>query len=186
MGMALVCRLQLGMYEAGSYFCVTVKFCRTLKAAPGLQLGQRIPVQVAVAGLPLNSNGQNGFGCQGHLYHQTKECPHCPADMPTALCEPSSAWVWRGGREVQLMPRNIWPNLAFLQVAWLRHGCSWGCTSVWDSPLKTSWAQLFLSAISRLQAQAARLSDRNVDRKQVSPRAGHTWTVLNPTHYTVM
>ena len=39
----------------GHYFCVTVEFCRTLKAVSELQLGQNTSVQVAVAGLALDS-----------------------------------------------------------------------------------------------------------------------------------
>lgn len=164
MGMAIACRLQLGMSEAG--FCVTVKFCRTFKAGSGLRLGQRIAAQRSAgrcgwtSGLALNSR----FWV--HLSHQTKECPCCPADTPPALCKPSSSqrallkpefgegqWRYRRG-EVQLMLQYIWPKLSFLQVAWLRHGCSLVCTLVWAGPPKRSWAQL-LSAISRLWAQAA-------------------------------
>ena len=183
----------------GHYFCVTVKFCRTLKDASVLQLGQRIPAQVAVVGLALNSR----FWVPGALISSDKGMPtlssryaHCSLQtLQLTLRTLLSLSLERGNgdtggeerREVQFMPQYVWPKLSFLQVAWLRHGCSLVCASVLDSPPERSWAELFLSAVLRLWAQAAaRLAARNVDRKQVSHRAGHTWTVLNPTHCTMM
>lgn len=183
----------------GHYFCETVKFCRMLKGASGLQLGQRIPVQVAVAGLSFKFQIL-GARCtyiirqrNAHIVQQI--CPllfENPAAHTESPAQPKfGKEQWRYGRggedRVYLMPQYIWPKLSFLQVAWLRHGRSLVCTSVWDSPPKRFWAQLFLRTILRLWAQAAAsLGARNVDRKQVSHRARHTWTVLNPTHYTMM
>lgn len=51
------------------------------------------------------------------------------------------------------------------------------CIPVGDRPPKRSRAHLFLSAMLRSRTEAAaRLAARNMDKRQVSHRAGHTWT----------
>lgn len=60
------------------------------------------------------------------------------------------------------------------------------CIPVGDRPPKRSRAHLFLSSVLRLRAQAApRLSARNMDKRQVSHRAGHTGTGSHLLHSDV-
>lgn len=112
----------------GHYFCATVRFCRTLEAASGLQLGQSIPAQVAVAGLALNSR----FWVPGALISSDKGMPtlssrytHCSlqtlqltlrALLSLSLERRNGDTGGEGRREVQLMPQYIWPKLFVLQV----------------------------------------------------------------------
>lgn len=113
----------------GHYFCETVKFCRMLKGASGLQLGQRIPVQVAVAGLSFKFQIL-GARCtyiirqrNAHIVQQI--CPllfENPAAHTESPAQPKfGKEQWRYGRggedRVYLMPQYIWPKLSFLQVA---------------------------------------------------------------------
>lgn len=87
-------------------------------------------------------------------------------------------------REVQVIPQYVGPKLSFLQVAWLSYES--GVHSSWRQTSKRSHAHLFLSAMLRLRAQAAaRLSGRNMDKRQVSHRSEHTWTGSHSLHSDV-
>lgn len=128
------------------------------------------------------------FGCLVHLHHHKKECPCCSVEIPSALGEPPTKsppepefgegqWIYRRGEEKRgAVDSPVHVAKAFLlQVAWLSYGCNLVRIAVGDTPPKSSCAQLFLSAMLRLRARAAaRLAARNMDKRQVSHRAGHT------------
>lgn len=108
----------------GHSFCVTVKFCGTLKAASRLQLGQRIPEQIAVAGLALNSR----FWVLAMLISSDTGMPtlssrytHCFLQTLQLTARALlSLGLERGNgdteerKEEQLMHQYSWPKLSFL------------------------------------------------------------------------